>query len=383
VSKTGNDTACRFWNDFYPLVNRNTAMKQKLVKTIDDIKNIGELMSLDEASTKAAIVLRVLSELGWNPFNIAEVKPEYEVGDSKVDYALRSNEKILALIEVKSVYDDLKPYQKDLLSQSFLEGTPMAMLTNGVSWWFYLPLSEGSPDQRRFLTIDLIDQDVKEVTDQFIAYLSKSAIDSGSALKNAEKIVKNRQKETVLREILPKVWNNVVEGPHDVLINLLGDLTEKISGYRPEIIDIKKFLKDTAATAEPTYKRVKHVSTASQEMSIRNQQDPDDYLDSTLDSFIFLGKTYHLNSWQDLLVNVAGDLNRRHRDNFQKYLSLGGSETMYFSTDRNLLNRPKRVPGTQFYAETKLNPNATVRRCRELMGLFGYKDGDLEIFVKR
>ena len=55
---------------------------------------------------------------------------------------------------------------------------------------------------------------------------------------------------------------------------------------------------------------------------------------------------------------------------------------VYFSTDSSLLKNPKQIAGSKYFVETKLNANSIVRRSRELMGLFGYKNEDLKIFVK-
>jgi predicted type IV restriction endonuclease len=44
-------------------------MYSELTEAIRDIRTSKALVSIDEASTKAGVVLRLLSALGWNPFN--------------------------------------------------------------------------------------------------------------------------------------------------------------------------------------------------------------------------------------------------------------------------------------------------------------------------
>jgi hypothetical protein len=110
-------------------------MSEELLKLINDFKNNKKLQSFDEASTKQAMILSVLKVLGWNPFNIEEVYPEYPVDNKneRVDYSLTHNGKNKVFIEVKKVTEDLDKHQEQLLNYSFREGVKLAILTNGIS----------------------------------------------------------------------------------------------------------------------------------------------------------------------------------------------------------------------------------------------------------
>ena len=73
--------------------------------------------------------------MGWDIFNVDEVIPEYPVGDTKIDYALKTgryNDK--AFIEVKRIREDLERHQEQLLGYCFKEGVNFAILTNGIIW---------------------------------------------------------------------------------------------------------------------------------------------------------------------------------------------------------------------------------------------------------
>lgn len=67
------------------------AMKEKLVSAINEIRNNKSMLISDEASIKSGVILRLLSILGWNPFDVNEVKPEYAVESKRVDLSLRIN----------------------------------------------------------------------------------------------------------------------------------------------------------------------------------------------------------------------------------------------------------------------------------------------------
>ncbi|MFH1656156.1 MAG: type I restriction endonuclease, partial [Candidatus Nealsonbacteria bacterium] len=144
-------------------------MEEQLKQFINEKRN-EKLISLDEAATKQSIVLRLLSILGWNIYDIDEVNPEYSIGGKSVDYSLRINGKNKVFIEVKRIKEELENHQEQLLSYAFREGISLAVLTNGISWWFYLPLQPGSDwERRKFLTINIIQQKNKdEIVTNFI-----------------------------------------------------------------------------------------------------------------------------------------------------------------------------------------------------------------------
>ncbi|MBW2738550.1 MAG: hypothetical protein JRE64_06785 [Deltaproteobacteria bacterium] len=100
-----------------------------------------------------------------------------------------------------------------------------------------------------------------------------------------------------------------------------------------------------------------------------------------INKIILLGTTYYPATWQELLMKVSEKLYERHKDSFQKCLALQGTIMKYFSTNSKELDKPKQIGISKYYAETYLNAKSIVRRCRELMSLFGYGEKDLDIFV--
>ena len=54
-------------------------MKKQIETFINELKSNKKLSSFDEASTKQAVVLRLLSFLDWDIFNVDEVYPDYSV----------------------------------------------------------------------------------------------------------------------------------------------------------------------------------------------------------------------------------------------------------------------------------------------------------------
>lgn len=244
-------------------------MHDNLFNIIQDIRKRKSILSMDEASTKNAVVLRLISALGWDHFDIQEVKPEYSIGTKRVDYALRISNINKVFIEVKRINENLELHQEQLLAYSFQEGVKLAVLTNGSNWWFYLPLNEGAWEKRRFYTLDLFSQDINEICNKLIDFLSKDNVLSGEAVTNAEHVYKGRFKKNILQEAIPKAWTEIISEPNDILVDLLIETTESISGYRAEKSDIEKFLNDNLAYLQsiPTIRKddpyVIHASTKS------------------------------------------------------------------------------------------------------------------------
>ena len=357
-------------------------MKESLVSTINEIRNNRSIIISDEASIKSGVVLRILSLLAWNPFDVNEVKPEYTVESKRVDFSLRINGTNKVFIEVKRPSESLETHQEQLLGYSFREGVKQAILTNGITWWFYLPLNEGSWEQRRFFTADFLQQDQNAIAETLIGLLSRENIASGDALKTAEHLYKGRQKRNILRDALPKAWHKILNDPDDLFVELLIETTEKISGFRPEIDDVEKFIiniqRSTVAKPVTSSPPIKPVSIPVPTPKPTSYPEGS-YINKRIRNFQLLGNTYHPRTWKELLVLVSEEMYRRHSVEFSRCLSLRGSRMSYFSQQPNELSQPMQIAGSNFFVETKLNSNAIVRRSRELMGLFGYEENDLQV----
>jgi len=219
-------------------------MKEKLTTFIENLRIDKRIMSFDEAATKQAVILKLLSILEWDTFNIEEVRPEYSVGSKSVDYSLRIANSNKVFLEIKRIGENLEKHQEQLLNYSFQEGVKLATLTNGVTWWFYLPLYEGNWEQRRFYTIDIRQQESTEASIKFIDFLSKDNIATGKAIQNAETIYKSRKKQTKIKNALPDAWNKIIFEDNELMIDLLSETTEKICGYKPDSDVVKHFLSE-------------------------------------------------------------------------------------------------------------------------------------------
>lgn len=220
-------------------------MTENLIAFIDNLKNNPRLSSYSEDQTKMAIVQPILRRLGWDTENVDEVCPEFSVENRRVDYALCLNGQSTVFIEAKKPSEDLESqnHQEQLLDYSFRQGVDLAVLTNGITWSLYLPRAGGDWRSRKFTTIDLIEQETSSVASKFVDLLSKKNIESGKALHNAEAIHKSKLKEKAIQDALPESWNRIIEEPDSLLIELIAERAERICSYKPELMEVTKFLK--------------------------------------------------------------------------------------------------------------------------------------------
>ena len=181
--------------------------------------------------------------LGWDIYNYNEVKLEHGVGTRRVDYALRITGANEVFIEAKKPGEELENHQEQLLDYSFKEGVALAILTNGIAWWFYLPLKKGAWNDRKFYTIDILEQKIKDIDDRFDLLLSRKNVESGEAVRQAESILENRQREKIIRERLPEVWNKVIKEPHELLVEILIETVEDVCDFKPENSEILEFIR--------------------------------------------------------------------------------------------------------------------------------------------
>jgi len=354
-------------------------MKRSLLELVKEVQLNGRIFSYDEAATKQGIILSVLDCLGWDPFNINEVYPEYTVGEKKVDYALKHNDNNKVFIEAKKVGEDLEKHQEQLLNYSFQEGVKLAILTNGIAWWFYLPLHEGSWEQRKFYTIEIQDQEAEEIAKKFLDFLSKKNIISGKSVENAERVYTSKQKTDLIKKTLPEAWGKLLNEADESLIELVAETTEKLCGYKPDHIAVEDFLVSYVQATSNTVSRKTKKRFPVTEIPSKKQER---YTGKTIVSFNFKGKEYKVEYWIEMLKKICSIILEFHRDKFEQILKLKGRRRPYFTKDKNELRVPSRIETTDIYMETNLSANSIVKITQNLISLFGYDSENLSIKIE-
>lgn len=129
-------------------------------------------LALTEEATKTSVVLPLIQALGFDVFSLDEVVPEFiaDVGvkkGEKVDFVLKIDGKVAALIEVKPISMSLGTAQFSQLYRYFgVTEARLAILTNGREVWFFSDVDEPNKmDKKPFFTFDLQSHDDNQVTE--------------------------------------------------------------------------------------------------------------------------------------------------------------------------------------------------------------------------
>jgi hypothetical protein len=370
-------------------------MKKDIMTFVKDLKSNKKLDKFDEASTKQAVVLRLLSFLGWDIFNVDEVYPGYSANSSSVSFALRVKNANRIFIEVKRIHEKLDNYQKPLLNFASRENVDIAILTNGVLWWFYLPKSAGSSQEKWFYSVDLLKQTEDSFVSHLIDLLSNNKVSKGQALKAAQALNQNKNQK-IASSVIPEAWNKIISQPNMIFVELLRETTEKICGCRVETKLVERFLEKhldrwlvtnrTTTIAAPPPKVVEISSLENKTTSKipvpppqKTANKPESYANKEIKSFTFNGKTNPVRYWEDLLTGLCDYFAAIHSKDFEKVLWISGEDKTYFSRYSDQLRIPEKIKGTDIYVETKLGPDEIVKTSRSLLAEFGYDSADLTI----
>ena len=221
-------------------------MEGEILELLARIKEQSDKSRLfSEDQTKLAFVLPILRRLGWDTEDVDEVHPEFSVEHRRVDYALVLKGRPAVFIEAKRPSEDLdnKSYEEQLLDYSFRQTVELAVLTNGLSWSFYLPREGDDWRSRKFYTIDIIEQDEIDASSRLTELLSKANTYSGKALESAKKIFKGKVRKDAIRDALPDSWNKIVREPDSLLAELLAETTERLCGFKPDEAEAADFIR--------------------------------------------------------------------------------------------------------------------------------------------
>ena len=202
-----------------------------------------------EQDTRERAVNPVIGALGWNVYDPNEVDREYSVRGGRVDYCLRTQECNFVLVEVKRAGTDLTEHQEQLLRYAFDEGVPLAVLTDGLVWWLYLPTAGTSWEQRLFFRVSFREQQPAEAAAALFRFLNRSGVVDGKAQEEAKREFESQERDRRVRAALQDAWQQVLGDPNSLLREELADKVEEISGHRPDPETIAGFLEKMPGNA--------------------------------------------------------------------------------------------------------------------------------------
>lgn len=335
---------------------------------VDRIEKVKERQAhyINEASVLHSIVGPILESIGWDTTDPQQFCPEYMLETGRVDICLIHNRPAV-FIEAKEPEKDLHNHEQQLLKYAFSESVKLAVLTNGFEWWFYLPMLDNSTwSDRKFITLDLREQDASHIAECLEMYLSWDNIINGSAVNNAYNIHNSGKRDVAIQNALMPSWEDLRNGD-ERLLDLLADKVEAKCGYRPDLEIVEKFLANQNH-AEP--ERQKPYTGEADITESPMHKSPSRYE--------LFGYSYNVQTWKDILIGVCVILSK-NRD-FGKVLKLRGIKRPYFSDDPSKLRSPTRIGNTDIYVETNSSAKRKLDMCYKLLELFGHNSDSLRVF---
>lgn len=291
-----------------------------LTDTIRDLRQkIVEGVFVNEAQVSMGVVARLLRALGWSVDDPKSVSPEHPIGSRRVDYALmREPFGAVVLIEVKRVGRLKAQGEEQLFGYCTKQGVPLAVLTDGKEWRFYHPGGMGTPEQRRFSTVDLVDHDAAHCGDRLTRYLGFREIASGEAQSNIHADYQVHWKWIVARKEFPTVLDALVKEADPRFVTLFRDEVERRCRIRPDEETVREFLTSRADHADRDEPCPTPVSEAG------------DYW------FVLCGETHRFESRRDLFLGLFRRLAERDPGFLERAArKIGGDVRPYLSRDRD------------------------------------------------
>jgi len=224
---------------------------ETLAAAIEDLKQrIAAGSFHGEAEVSQGVVSRILHELGWPVFDVHVVTPQFRIGTRKADYALcHPPGTPSVLLEVKDLGKADGKGEKQLFEYCFHEGVPIAVLTDGRVWSFFLPAGQGSYHDRRFARINLVGDDPEDSAKTLLDYLGAREVQSGEARKQAQRKYEADRKAREAASKYVSVWRKLLAGPESLLLDLFCEEVEQVTKARPDRTGAAEFIRAQAVIA--------------------------------------------------------------------------------------------------------------------------------------
>ena len=131
-----------------------------------------------------------------------------------------------------------------MFEYAFHDGVPMAILTDGREWNFFLPGEQGDYGERRVYKLDMMKRELAECSKRLQRYLLQSAVASGLAIQEARDDYRSVSKDRQMLAALPKAWAQIIADEDEMLLEIVADRVESLCGFKPDPDVVARFLKE-------------------------------------------------------------------------------------------------------------------------------------------
>jgi hypothetical protein len=362
--------------------------------TLEDIRNkLVDGRYKNEEHVRLSLVSRVLQKLCWNIWDPAEVNTEFASNPSedktRIDIALFINRnEPAAFIEIKPVgrlENGLADAERQLRDYNRNNTATFSILTDGDQWRFYYPQSGGEFSKKLFKVIKILEGNLEDAQLYFEAFLLKGEVQSGRAKQEAEKYLNLSQKQRAMEDSLPEARRMVEQSPYPSLPEALCGLVEK-RGFDITRNEAGRFISESGTRPQDAQEKSSTRRDSSDDDDYEETERPigismldSEYTNTVPSKFVLLGKQYPVSSWHEMLMKVSGIMYKEHSSEFQKACQQVKGRGNYFSTRADDLRKPEKISGSNYFVETNMSADQIVKTCEKLIGVFGYRAGQLKI----
>lgn len=258
-----------------------------------------------------------------------------------MDFALcHPATKPIAFIEVKQI-GQTDGGERQLFEYAFHIGVPLAILTDGQEWNFYLPAEQGDYGERRVYKLDILERELEECITRFGRYLSYAEITSGHAITSAREDYQNISRNRQIRAQLPTAWSKLVSDEDDLPLELIADQVANLCGFKPSLDTVAKFLKEDVSLRSPhaPTEQVRRVKTEPAGLAPTLAKRPTQQVEV---GFELNGHFTRCRNGRDVLVKVFEALSERDATFLERF----ASRPKHGRTRRYLARTPEELyPG--------------------------------------
>lgn len=321
-------------------------MEEEIFDIQENLK-LGKYQS--EAAVSQGIIQRILVSLSWPIYNTNVVVPEYSIGSKRVDFALcHPPSKPVIFIEIKQVGQSIGA-EKQLFEYAFYQGIPLAILTDGQEWQFFLPAEQGEFSDRRVYKLDFLERSIKDIVEVLRKYLDYANVRTGKAIDAARRDYRNIRQQREASFTLPDAWQRLIDEGDELLIDLLTDRVESLCGYKPNPDQVIKFLTKELALTTSSNKNI--VIKTQKTKPVVNRNIPKQT------GFDLFGEFYAENSARDSMIHILNLLAEKDPTFLSRYASLPkhGRTRRYLAQNREDLNpsRPDLALSDEYSRELR------------------------------
>lgn len=296
---------------------------------------------VNEAAVSGGIVRRVLDALSWPVYEPDVVAPEYSLEGRRVDYALcHPRGKPVVFIEVKQI-GQIGGADRQLFEYAFYRGVPLAILTDGQEWHFFLPAEQGTFSDRRVYRLDLLERTPQECVERMRRYLDYKRICSGEAFEAARQDYRDVTKERQIRATLPEAWRKLVEEPDELLVELVADKVESLCGYKPSPDQVAVFLTRNMPSGAPEVRSERALSAMrGVEHPHSRPKSPTEQTAPSAIGFTLAGKWTPARSAREVLISLLQQLHERDPRFLERLAALPkhGNKVRFVARSKRELN---------------------------------------------